>query len=146
MLTHVLLDYNPLALLIVDILFSFVQFGYLTFYRPFKDNVALLSEFLGEITVILILFIYFVYLPGSSDVSKQAADQVFIIFVIILVGVQSLLCFFSLVVKVFEIYRNFKNLRAMKDFKKANKIHPEKETKAIDSIVTYVKHNTLKDI
>ena len=122
MFTIIFFDYNPTAQISLNIVFSLLQFVYLAFYRPFKEKITLLSEFIGEICIILLFIISVGYLPGNDRDLKLSVDLVFIILVVVAIALQSLASFAGLFLKFFELFKKIKDFRKRKGFKLDNKI------------------------
>ena len=150
MLNQVFYDYDPKGQLAVNIIFSFFNFCYLAYFRPFKVKVVLVSEFIGQICIIFLFLLSIAYLPGTNLQTRVMVDQVFIVVVVISISLQTLMSFMGVALKFIELYRRYQEYRARKLFKKNHKIHPEKGTYVGESIIANpgntAAQETVKDI
>ena len=95
----------------------------------------MVSEFIGQICIILLFLLSIAYLPGTTEETRDAVDQVFIVVVVISISLQTLISFMGLALKFIELYKRYQEYRAIKLFKKNHKIHPEKGTYVGESII-----------
>ena len=108
-LTQLLLSDFPIFQMISLIVFSILQFGYILYYRPFKDIVALTCEFLGEICVLVTFILSFTTLFIFDKNTEVKIENAIRLNIVAGICIQILLCVYSLARSMLELYRSFKN-------------------------------------
>ena len=103
-----LFDY-PLIQVSSIIMFSLVQFGYIIYFRPFKEKFVLVSEFLGEFCALVTFAASFLLLFFKHGVVVEYIELVIQWNVIGGIGIQVAIVMASFVGTLREFYKSCRN-------------------------------------
>ena len=125
MLSQVLLDDYIYLQYSLNLSFTIFQFAYLVYYRPFKEKYIMISEFIGQVTVVIIFILTGLMLPSKLEFSSSTTDTIFIYVVIICISSQTIIGFFSFYLMAKQIYLKAKKYKLEKNIKISQKVFPE---------------------
>jgi hypothetical protein len=124
-LTQTLLFEFPYVQFFLNIVFAVLQLVYIIVYRPFKEKAVMISEFVGEVCVVLVIAISGFMLPDQKPVN-YIISKIFIYLIIGCISFQTLISMYSLSCMIKELVNKYKKYKVEKSIKKSQKVHPEK--------------------
>ena len=123
-LTQALLYTRPYVQFSLNLFFSLLQLAYVIWFRPFKEKATMISEFIGEVCVILVMFLSGFMISSNTIIPVNIMNPLVIYLIITALGIQSIISLGSLYALFKGIVNKFKQHRLKKMMKRSQKVFP----------------------
>ena len=107
MLTQIYLNHSEIVQNILNVCTSYAMIGFIIYYRPFKDNLTQLSNFVCEICYSCIFTNLMIYSLGENIISENTYHSIAIFSVFGCIGIQFCISLYQFIVGLKKLYLTF---------------------------------------